>query len=379
MAFAIAEFASVRQERQLPYGPLGHLRPLDGLRGIAVMAVFLVHLYSPVFGGGGWGVDLFFVISGFLITKLLYEEYDRSQRVDLRGFYLRRLFRLQPAMLVLLAVVVIASFGAFSAVGGVVRRQALYTVLLSGNLFAIGEGSVARPVLGHTWSLGLEEQFYLVWPFLLVAIPAVAYGRPAQFLRGLAFVTIGMILFARVVVIGILDYPHWQSIPFFNMEGLLFGCMLAVYLHTSNGLAPRVRTWVVALCVAVVVFDLFVGGRYIPLDDYGIRPVVLRLIFTYIVFVAATARDWQPVRLLDNGILRWLGAISYSLYLWHIPVFEYFDDKRFPDVNNVLLLGTKVVMAFVAACASFYLIEKPAIRLYRRRSADQRTRQTVPA
>lgn len=354
---------------ELPLRRLGHVAPLDGLRGIAVSAVFAVHLYAPIFGGGGWGVDLFFVLSGFLITKLLYEEHDRASGVSLKDFYTRRFFRLQPAMAVLLLVVFIMSFNAFAAQGDLVRRQVAYTGLLSGNLWALGEGFADRPVLGHTWSLGLEEQFYLVWPLLLALLPAVAFARPHVFMRRVALWTVASIVIGRVVVYGIIDYPHWGSIPFFNVDGLAMGCMLAIYLHNTTGAAPRVRPAVLAIAVAIPTIDLFLGGHYLDRDGFGIRTVVLRLAFTYIVFSAVTQQKYRPVTLLDNRLLAFLGKISYSLYLWHIPVFSFFDESRYPTTGRVPLAVAKVIFSFATACMSYYWVEKPMLAFYRRRRA----------
>jgi peptidoglycan/LPS O-acetylase OafA/YrhL len=351
----------------LPLGPLGHVPTLDGLRGIAVSAVFAVHLYAPIFGGGGWGVDLFFVLSGFLITKLLYEEHERAGAVDLRAFYSRRFFRLQPAMAVLLLSAWITSYTTFTADGDLIRRQVAYTGLLSGNLWALGEGFADRPVLGHTWSLGLEEQFYLVWPLLLAFLPMVAFTQPRRFLKFVAIFTAASIVIGRVVVKGILDYPHWGSIPFFNIDGLALGCMLAVYLHTHRGFTHRVRPWLLALSAAIPAVDLFAGGRYLDRDDFGIRTIVLRLAFTYIVYAAVTQPRYRPLSILRNRQLAFLGMISYSLYLWHIPVFEFFDQDRYPATGKATLGVAKIVVSLAAACASFYLVERPVLAWYRRR------------
>jgi peptidoglycan/LPS O-acetylase OafA/YrhL len=351
----------------LPLGPLGHVPTLDGLRGIAVSAVFAVHLYAPIFGGGGWGVDLFFVLSGFLITKLLYEEYDRVGAVDLRAFYSRRFFRLQPAMAVLLLSAWITSYTTFEPDGDLIRRQVAYTGLLSGNLWALGEGFADRPVLGHTWSLGLEEQFYLVWPLLLAFLPAVAFAHPRRFLKIVAVFTAASIVVGRVVVKGLLDYPHWGSIPFFNIDGLAMGCVLAVYLHTHQGLTHRVRPWLLALSIAIPAVDLFAGGRYLDRDEFGIRTIVLRLAFTYIVFAAVTQPRYRPLSILRNAQLAFLGMISYSLYLWHIPVIQFFDESRFPTAGKAVLGIAKVVVSLAVACGSFFLVERPVLAWYRRR------------
>ncbi|CAN5806548.1 hypothetical protein BH24ACT5_BH24ACT5_00050 [soil metagenome] len=361
---------------QLPIESIGHLKTLDGLRGIAILAVVAVHLYSPIFGGGGWGVDLFFVLSGFLITKLAYEEYSRTNHFALKDFYLRRLFRLQPAAIVFLVVMFWSSFTILSESGFHIRRQIAFAAALSGNLYALFYGDAPRPALGHTWSLGLEEQFYFAWPFLLVLPLGAAFVRPRRFLRIVAVTTAASVLIGRIVVAGIVGYPHWASIPLFNIDGLAMGCLLAIFLHTATGNLPAWRPWLVWSCVVVVTLALFVGGAIHDVDSYGLQRVVLRVVFTYCMLVAIVHSSRRPVVYLEHRLLRYFGRISYSWYLWHLPVFFYFEAAQYEGWNRVARAVVQVSISIVLANASNVFIERPVLSAYRRR---RRERSTVPA
>ena len=245
-----------------PSGPLahrtmGHVPALDGLRGIAIALVFLVHLDARAFSGGSSGVDLFFVLSGFLITKLALEERDRSGSLSRPDFYLRRAFRILPALFVLLAACLVVSFTLLADAGDVLRREIALSGLSMGNLWPVFYGFEPRTALGHTWSLGLEEQFYLVWPLVLVYVMR-ARIRPGRLAGGVIAATIASVVIGRVVVLGVLGYPHWQAIPFFNFDGLAIGCLIGIFTHhDTSGRSLRLPRWPAVLAAAVVAFDFF--------------------------------------------------------------------------------------------------------------------------
>ena len=139
------------QRGAVAHRPMGHLAPLEGLRGVAILVVVLVHLYAPIFSGGNSGVDIFFVLSGFLITKLAYEEHQRSSGFSLHNFYIRRVFRIFPALYALLAVLLVASFTFLSDVGPNIRMNILFSAVSAGNLWPLFRGFEVREALGHTW------------------------------------------------------------------------------------------------------------------------------------------------------------------------------------------------------------------------------------
>ena len=346
--------------------PMGHLPVLDGLRGAAIALVFCVHLYSPVFSGGSSGVDLFFVLSGFLITKLALEEADRSGGLSRSQFYLRRLFRIFPALMAMLAFLLVASFTYMNDIGGSMRREVLLAAASIGNLWPVFYGFEPREVLGHTWSLGIEEQFYLLWPLILCLVP-ISFVAPRRFAKWVAAVALASVLIGRLIVVGLLDYPHWKAIPFLDFDGLALGCILALVLHSDDaGRWRRVPQWLIAVAVALVAVDLFGARAYLDRDVYDLRSLVLRGCFFVVLAGMVVAPGVRLGSVLRIAPLQWLGRLSYSLYLWHVPVFAMFSQERNPDSSRPLLVALKVSCAVGASLLSYFLIEQPAIRYGRR-------------
>lgn len=354
-----------RASNLLAHRPMGHLPVLDGLRGVAIATVFLVHVYSPLFPGGGSGVTLFFVLSGFLITKLALEEADRTGGLSLAQFYIRRLFRIFPPLFVMLAFLVVASFTFMSDVGDPLRREIVLAAGSMGNLWPVLYGFEPRGALGHTWSLGIEEQFYLVWPVVLCLVP-MAFRATRRFAMWFAGVALGSVVFARVVVAGVLDYPHWLAIPFLDFEGLALGCLLAMMLHTDDAGRWRVPPWLFAVACAVVTFDLFAADWYLAHDTYDLRDVVLSASFAIVLAELVTNSTNILAASLQTSPMRWLGRLSYSLYLWHATLFTILSEERYPDAPRALLVSSKVVLSFAAAWLSYRFVEQPAIDFGRR-------------
>ncbi len=355
------------QPGNLAHRPMGHITALDGLRGIAIGLVFLVHLYAPVFSGGSSGVDLFFVLSGFLITKLALEESQRSGGLSRSGFYRRRVFRILPALFVLLAVLTVASFTLLSDVGGTLRREILLSGASMGNLWPLFYGFAPRTALGHTWSLGLEEQFYLVWPIVL----AIVFARrtdPVRWMKTVAGVTLASVLFGRVVVIGLLHYPHWEAIPLLNFDGIALGCLIAIFVHhDKTGVTRRMPRWPAIVAAAVVGFDFFFARLYLDHDHYGLRPLVLRIAFAYIVIIVVSRLGANGSQRLSHPVLTWAGRWSYSIYLWHVPVFYALSTERYPGIPRSVLVVMRVVIAIGLAGISYHFVEQPVLRWSRRR------------
>jgi peptidoglycan/LPS O-acetylase OafA/YrhL len=312
---------------------LGHVPALDGLRGVAILLVVTYH-YSGWPRGGHRGVDLFFVLSGFLITTLLLEERSDVGGVSLRGFYARRARRLFPALAVVLAAYLTISAARGVDAFGTIARYGLYV----GNVyqaFWVDAGHAPLNGLTHLWSLAEEEQFYLLWPLTLLLV-----ARSRRPLAWLAAVTGALILY-RLTLLGVgASGRHLYFSPDMRADGLLIGCWLAFYRLRRGRLTPSRRLLVAAVAAAVICVLLLPGAL-----------VVFELAVA--VLLAAAVTHTRLAEALAARPLVWLGGISYSLYLWHPVVLWTFHRQE-----RLLALALSVALAY----ASTRWIERPLRR-----------------
>jgi peptidoglycan/LPS O-acetylase OafA/YrhL len=351
----------------VPPSSQSRFRPLDGLRAVSVLMVFLVHTNFPAFVGGWLGVDVFFVISGYLITSLLLQESHRRGRVSLRRFYARRFLRLMPALAAMLVVVgTFAIHERLSRVSDVVAA-ATYTTDLYG---PISDATVN--LVSHTWSLGIEEQFYLVWPTALALL-----GWRQRRAVPLILVTIAVSTLATVYAIG-----HWspQQVyfsPFAHLPAMGWGVLLAFALRSEparRALAWTRQPWVPLVVVALTVAALprliysthwlYLGG----LTAITLVPAVL------IAHIVLAPRGWAA-RLLSVPPMVWLGERSYAFYLWHFPIVDYIGTHHHSHLT-ALLVGLPI--SLVVTELSWRLVETPFNRLKRYVAQPGRVR-TPPA
>ena len=340
---------------------------LDGLRAVAVVAVIVYHLNPSWLPGGYLGVDIFFVISGYLITALLLSEFRSSSDISLRRFWGRRARRLLPALgVVLFAVTVLAAGFARDGLQSLqqdVPASVFYIlnwVLLFGHHSYVA--SFGRPpLLQHLWSLSVEEQFYLLWP------PAVVLLLRRRATREhIAAVALGGAAASALLMAVLYRHGHASSVYFgthTHAEGLLIGCALAAAVppwRMTAHVAPRARrilerSGVVAM--GLVVTGLVTLGFN---SSFTYRGGMLLVDLATAVVVATVA---HPASRLGAGLarqpLRWLGLRSYSLYLWHWPIFEMTrpgPDLAWSTVPDVLL---RLSLTAAAAELTYRYVEQP--------------------
>ncbi len=349
-----------------------HWAPLDGVRALAIALVLAYHLGGL---GGGWlGVDVFFVLSGFLITSLLAAEIRSTGTVRLGAFWGRRARRLLPAVVVLLAALGLYAWaGGPGVVPAQLRSPALATLLYAGNWQQVTAGhsyfaafSAPSP-LQHTWSLAIEEQYYVVWPLLLGLLVVVGrrlVGRRAAIIITSLAVASALWMTVAAHLWGInraylgTDTRAWE---------LLFGAVAA--LCWPPGAPTRhPRRWSaagVASLAGVALVTAFAGGEPGWLWDGGLVAAGLSVCA---VLVACT-RAREPgtsanpaAALLSIGVLCWLGRISYSVYLWHWPVIVVLNAQT-SGLRGPALLAARLAAITALSCASYYLVERPLRRL----------------
>ena len=347
-------------------GRLHAYRPdIDGLRALAVSLVVVFHAGAAWLPGGFIGVDVFFVISGYLITSLLVAEHQRTGRISLKAFWSRRVRRLGPALFLVIAVVLPASMVWLSRIGtetGPTAKAALATLLLNANHFFMLEAgdyfaaaAETNPLL-HMWSLSVEEQFYLFWPLGLVAL---LRWRSAKILTPAVAVAL-----AAALAVAAWGWQAWSAqAQFYLMPSraweLLAGALLAVALRRDEArqrVSAGETSAAATLGLGLILFSALgcsgLWGFPFPL---GIAPVAGAVLLIW----AGAARPGNAVSCLAS--LPWvvyLGRISYPLYLWHWPMLVLTRGQRLWEPSPWADVGSVVVAVFAAA-ATYEAVEKP--------------------
>ncbi len=347
-------------ERTLAYQPA-----LDGLRALAVVLVLCFHGGFTWMTGAYVGVSVFFTLSGYLITSLLLVEHDRTGRIDLRGFYTRRVKRLLPASLVLLAVVVIAAaFGAWRW-DRALTRDVLGSALQVENWVKLfGDASYADLVnaslgrvapLEHYWSLSIEEQFYWVWPLVMLAVVRRARSHRGVTAAVGAMAVAGAVAAPVIAAVWGADAAYWSTPA--RMGEILVGAALAAVLHRGRPV-PRVAGWMaplplVVVLIAAVTWPAASGPAYrgwLPVFALGSAALI-----------AGLQIDGPVRRLLSLRPVVWVGTISYGVYLYHWPIFAVVTADRV-SLDGAALFGLRVALTVAAAVVSYRLIERPIRR-----------------
>ena len=341
-------------------GPIGYRPGLDGLRAVAVIAVLGYHGDVTWMRGGFIGVDIFFVLSGFLITRLLLDEQARTRTVHFGRFYARRALRLLPALAAVLGACVVYAYGWLDpTVAARTARDAIATATYHLNWkLALGEHPPFG-LLDHAWSLAIEEQFYLAWP--LVAVVVLRRWGP----RGVFVVATGGALAAAALRFGLSLHGTPDRRIYYgtdtHADGLLAGAALAAWSVWRCAL-PRQPRWagpvaLAGLGTAVVVFDLGTAG----VDRAGI---LLVAVATMLVIVDVV-RGGVLAGCLAARPLVAIGRVSYGLYLWHWPVYLVVNGDRF-DLSAPILLLVRLAVTALVTTVSWLAIEQPALRVKRR-------------
>ena len=337
---------------------------IQGLRAVAVLAVMLYHAGLPGIPGGFVGVDIFFVVSGYLICGLLDRELTATGRIDLAGFWLRRARRLLPnATLVLLAVLAVAAVFRPNFIFKDVAADVMAAAVYAANLRFAGKGldyfaddTTASPVL-HFWSLSVEEQFYIAWPLLLVAGAGLLRRRFAGDAIWL-LAAVWILSFTGAMTAAFIDQPT----AFYHAElrawQLATGGMAALVLPRLGGRFLNVRhgaAWAGTLGIAVALLGFGETMLY-P----GPAALVPTLATAALLLAPSTVQHrWTPASLLSLRPLGWVGDRSYSLYLWHWPALVL-GAALFPMTPYVAAWG--LAFGAVAALAAYRFVEEPIRR-----------------
>ena len=348
---------------------LGHRPALDGVRGLAILLVLYDHVRLPGLGAAGpAGVTVFFCLSGFLITALLLQEHAARTAIDLVAFYRRRALRLLPALVAFLVVMTAVAL-ALGVPAGKSLADTVPVLLYVGNWVRAFGGSLGT--VGITWSLAVEEQFYLVWPVVVLAL--ARFGRTPL----LVVAALGS-LYAVTARFVLWDGGAGLDRVYFGSDtqalGLLVGCALALVLHHGRRL-PRVPGRLLGVLLAGLLGCAALPGE---LGRWVVSPVLVPLVTAGIIYAVAT--DSAP-RWLSSPALVLVGRRSYGMYLWHtLPVLVVL-----PGLREAVPAPVAVVLALAATWGltllSWRYVEQPFLRLKDRRAdrAPAEHRPRVPA
>lgn len=350
---------------------------LDGLRGIAVLAVIIYHADVSLLVGGFLGVDVFFVLSGFLITTLLINELTETNTVDRARFYIRRIRRLMPALfLVLFFSVLVSGLFVLDAAYHVRRDLPWATTFVLNWSYLFFEQSyfvnISRPpLLQHLWSLSVEEQFYVIWPIMLIGLYKVKIGNLSP--RVKIFIASSILAIASTAWMAHLSIANGFPIPndpsrvYFGTDthamGLLVGCAAAA-LWRSDRLNERLTPDRAAAMNGLGLFSI-AGLAYFflyvsELNEFLYRGGFLVLsILAAILVVVAAHPGLKFGQRLGTPILKWFGDRSYGIYLWHWPIFVLMRsgiDIQWPEP---IAFAVKVAIVLVIADMSYRFVEMP--------------------
>ena len=345
-----------------------HLPALDGVRGLAAIAVVWYHIDLIVgyrrFEGGFLGVDVFFVLSGCLITMLLVGEHDRFDGITLRAFYARRGLRLLPALAVVTVLVLALGVWRSEAVGtSPVRTVAAVALYVANWALAVDPGSLGW--LGHAWSLSIEEQYYLLWPPVL-ALLLRRGARPARVVTGLAVVAVAAAAYRYLGTRagwGVGIYWHTPARADAVVLGSAVGIVLARNREWLAWATRPVVGVVAALGVAATFAYTGADSGWLPRGGSSAVALAAALLVAYAAQPASTG----PVRrLLELAPLRLAGRTSYGLYLYHLPIVFAVHRVRWHGGHHHRQAFVAVVLTVLATWLSFVAVERPALRLKRR-------------
>ena len=338
-----------------------HLPALDGLRAVAVGVVMAYHFTGNRWIPGDLGVGLFFVISGFLITLLLLREADKTGTVSLSQFYLRRTLRIFPAYYAFVAVSLAADF-----VRGTVWSPGL---LASGATYLMNYYNAFNnhptTSIAHAWSLANEEQFYLLWPAAFLALRRVS---PRARVRWMVAVITAVALWRSYLYLVRGVGPAYVYNAFdTRCDSLAVGCLLALLAHRPSSSTSRIRIPSASYAPLLTVAVLYVSRVLAPASyHYSLGFTIdagLMALFMVQVIQLAAARD-RGWTWLDHRLTRFLGAISYPLYLYHLWGLSGATFLGFGRSPFRIVLAT--VFSVALACGSYYVIERPFLRIKQR-------------
>ena len=362
---------------------LGHVTSLDGLRGVAVLLVLVSHFevlapqgltgitfINHFFRGGYLGVDIFFVLSGFLITSLLLNEHETHSKIYLLRFYGRRFLRLLPALtflLLLYSIITVLDGKEFSSISLGIWASLFYYL----NWQYVFSFPRSFGDLGYLWSLSIEEQFYIVWPAVVILLTKATKTVVVK------------IIFVAILVVFVMwhRYSLWTTpsdIPYklvtvfvrtdTRIDSLLIGCITA-FIYQRRLISTKISKPLALLGAAVLFLHLELSKPYTNYMFYGGFTVVA--ISVALIITGLTDDTFFLSKLLSHRYIVGIGKVSYGVYLWHYPIIKFIE-RNFPTADKLIQVLLALFFTGLFTTASWILIETPALRLKKRKFSTTR-------
>lgn len=342
---------------------------IDGLRALAVLSVVAFHFNDYRVPNGFLGVDIFFVLSGYLITNVIYNEI-KQDKFSFKDFYIRRIKRILPAFFTILIVgLALARLLFLPNDFSEVKESALSAILFSGNFFfaqldgGYFSGEINQKPFLQLWSLAVEEQFYFVFPIILIGLtsftpPQKKCKRSINIGNILILILLGLTIISSLS--GLIHYT-WDSyyLAHIRFSEMLIGAMLAIFLaeHPKSQISSTNNTILSIISLATILVSIF-WGPYVKPYFPGVLALIPCLATAGLIYAGRNTEQWYN-KLMSITPIVWVGKISYSLYLWHwtlLAIFRYVADGRsFPVHTQIGLLA----LIFICSTLSYYFIEEP--------------------
>ena len=330
-----------------------NLPPLDGLRGMMAVGVISSHLGAHYFPGAMLIMDIFFLLSGFLITGILYRSYEKTGSLQLKKFWWRRIRRLCPALYTLLAIyAVVVSILQGNTDG--VAKDVFVTASYTMNWVRAHDFSACFN-LGHTWSLGVEEQFYILWPILLSLLMRLRVDKKKLMIILISFAVINQCWKWFLIFDNVTFTRIYHSLDT-RLDGFCLGAAVYFFTQIKKTIIPRWMGWVSLLIISATL--LGPKGFDVSIFIY-MQPIVTWS--TVILLLSFIDRPKTGVsRCFTNQVQIFLGKICYSLYIWHLPIL--FVSARFWPMPPMVRIPVMLTIVLIVSTISHYLVEKPFLK-----------------
>ncbi|HIP13449.1 MAG TPA: acyltransferase [Arcobacter sp.] len=335
---------------------------IDGLRALAVLSVILYHINEEWIPGGFLGVDIFFVISGYLITLILIKEVELTNKINIVNFYKRRIKRIIPALLFVLIPTFIIGFLLFTPSDLLaLSKSMIWSFFSAANIYFFSSidtgyfatGSSEIPLL-HLWSLGVEEQFYILWPFVvLFLLRYISSSKKKLILVGVLFVS--SLIWAQLTIVSNHSFAYYL-LPTRSWE-LFAGSFAALLVHSGLQTKKLVNELMALIGLVAIILSLIFISESDPVPGTASLPAILG---STLLILSGVKQKTYIGRILSLKIFVAIGLVSYSAYLWHWPILAFL---RYSLIDIDLTVSILVIIiTFILATISYFFIESPLRR-----------------